>query len=198
MYKGDTTTPGSLGYERKVLSSISNGTVTLSSWISLEHLRELLKSRQDNTTDVLQITRSTFDRLTQESRGNTAIAAELKKLLAETRIIIAPDAPEKKKTSTAFIREIEAAGVILGNTTQQDINDKTPMAKWLLDIMSQLTGNKDLDWSHLSSLLAAGSGADGLTNRINTLINHLLITMPAEAYDVDRAIRSRREVIWSV
>jgi hypothetical protein len=30
------------------------------------------------------------------------------------------------------------------------------------------------------------------------LINHLLITMPAEAYDVDRAIRSRREVIWSV
>jgi hypothetical protein len=41
MYKGDTTTPGSLGYERKVLSSISNGTVTLSSWISLEHLREL-------------------------------------------------------------------------------------------------------------------------------------------------------------
>ena len=196
--KGDVKTPGSVGYERKILGHVSGGAVTLSGWANINRLVELTDKTPKDVTDVIEVTKATFERIKEIVARNERHADKLKKLLNSKRIIVLPNLPEDKTRGLPFIREIESAGVILGNTTREDIEQRTPIAGWLMNIMSELTGNTELTWAQLNSLVAAESDdPEAIDKRWNVLIRRLLITMPLRAYDADAEMRYKREALWA-
>ncbi|MFA6141911.1 MAG: hypothetical protein WC738_01260 [Candidatus Omnitrophota bacterium] len=192
--RGNEHTPGSWKHERDVLSAISNGMVDVKAieTSSIEKLKDNLKSlvgAEKGVTYVVQLTEDEFDSIKKDS--------EIDKLLKNTRLMVLPNVKFAENRGIPFIREIESAGVILGNTTEKDIRDKTAMAGWLKTVMSKLTGNKAIDWDMLNALVAAKSpDLISFEQRVDFLLKHLQVKL--EPYKADEGVRERRQLLWSV
>ena len=133
--------------------------------------------------------------LTEDELDSIKGDAEIAKLLKDTRLMVLPNVKLGENRGIPFIREIESAGVILGNTTEKDLADKTAIAGWLKTIMSRLTGNKAIDWDMLSTLLKTPDPVT-FAERIKTLLEKLAVKI--QPYEADKELRGRRELLWSV
>jgi len=200
---GDTRTPGSIGYERRVLRHISQGRVELVGWSTIQGLVDTVRTSEKSVVNVIQVTKTTADKLKAiaESPVHTRpqLRMEVRRMLENTRIMILPDLPtepQRRRRGLPFIREIESAGVLLGNTSEQDIAQQTSIAHDLRSLMMRLTGNAELSWENMRALITAD--AQNIDQRWNILINALLVTMPAAAYDAEARVRARRELQWSL
>ncbi len=188
-FRGDG--PGSYIYERKALNQASNGMVDLVQVHDIKDLESLIGSAKGIV--VVQLTQDELKQLTDKPEY-----AKIAQLLNMTRVMALPRVDIIEKKGIPFVREIEAAGVILGNTSEDDIANKTAIAGWLRELMIRLTGNRAIDWKMLGVLLKTPDPSMPFNERVRILIKELLITMPARAYEVDKELRGRRELLWAV
>jgi len=119
------------------------------------------------------------------------------KMLSSIRMLTIPAKNIERDRTLFYAREVEATGVILGNTKMDDITDKTGRAIDLANIMRQMTG-RQVSIADVGALISAVATSDSIDERFKKLIEHLLLTMPIERYEIDKGLESRRQVLWSV
>ncbi|MFH0764513.1 MAG: sugar phosphate nucleotidyltransferase [Candidatus Omnitrophota bacterium] len=185
--------PGSFRYEKEILNRVSDGRVELSEVISCdagelkEALQGLMKG-EEGVNYVVQLTEGEFNSIKDDK--------DIARLLKDTRLMVLPNVKLGENRGIPFIREIESAGVILGNTKPEDIRDKTAIAGWLKTVMSKLTGNKAIDWEMLATLLKSPDPAMSFADRISILLKNLQVRI--QPHKADEGVRERRQLLWSV
>jgi len=194
---GDKREPGSFMSERGFIRKISDDAATLSQWEGIDGLLNLTSRPKRDATDVVLLTRSTFEKIKEIVRTgvetyDAQVVEKLQEVLKNTRILLAPDITEGEIYNLSLVRGMISAGVVLGNTTEADINSRKPNAQGLMSLMSELTGQDAIAWDHILALLAARSGA--IEERASILISNLLPVIVAR--EIDKGLRSRIHAIW--
>lgn len=189
--------PGSWKYERQWLKRALGDAVQIDQFQHVSELVEIIgKDKQAGINSVVVLTP---DELSQIDRDG-ALKNRLLPILASTRMMTVPKVGVERR-GLPFIREIESAGIVLGNTTKEDIDKKTDIARSLKRIMVRLTGNPKIDWNILANLIEnkeKNPDPAYFNERIRILLHELLITMPARPYEADKEMKGRRELLWAV
>lgn len=183
--------------EKGVLEGISGGAVQMSSPYvpTVDGLAKESKNLDPSYTHVFII----YGDLLEGIKGNAELATRLQGVLTQKILPIARPSVTNEHKGIAFVREIESAAVKLGLTSKKEIEEGIGYAIGLQRIISQLRGGVEVTLDSLRALIGVETDdLRAITNRITTLLNKLLIEKPIEQYDMDRAVRARRELLWSL
>jgi len=90
--------------------------------------------------------------------------------------------------------EILAIGVILANTTEEQIKKKDVQAEHLLEALRSITQKADLELQELANLV--GSAEEEDKGRVWFLLNRLLISVPMERIQI-QSLNAVRAIYWS-
>ncbi|MFA5147200.1 MAG: hypothetical protein WC515_07490 [Candidatus Omnitrophota bacterium] len=179
LYRGE-----SFESEKSFIKTVTHGLVNMRQYQKIDDV-----GKPDTPRDVVVVM---ADRERDLDRLDRAI-------LSSVRIL-----PVSKKYADRVmtaVRELEAAGVILGNTEPKDITDKaSERARDLARLMARMTSTR-VDTKDLAALLSArdiATGQDNPEDRLKKLVDQLLITMPIERHEIDKGLEGRRQVLWSV
>ncbi|MDD4202837.1 MAG: UTP--glucose-1-phosphate uridylyltransferase [Candidatus Omnitrophica bacterium] len=180
--------------EKKILSLISGGTVSMRQYADLSDLSQ--SSFDPKYEHVVIAYGEDLEDLNVNKKDAKAEEDRLRvKTLLETMKIMPVQKPAEKdlrEKGVFFIREIESAAVVLANT--KEITDDSGIL--LLNIMQQLVQiGTEITRADLVMLL----GLEGQTfsNRLGILLSKLLIPPQPITGTLDTLIRTRRQILWS-
>lgn len=179
---------GNFNREKRILKSATHGAAELKMYASenLEKLQEQLK-RDDGYEHVFIM----LDGDIEKVKNNGSLMQKMADVLKSKMIAIGENA------DLSFIREIEAAGVILGNTDLEEVAEGTGSAAVLQRIMSRLTG-RDITFEDLELFMGmTGYDAGVVMKRLKELVDRLLVSRPVVRYDASEEAENLRKALWS-
>jgi len=201
--------PGSFQHERALLKNRSGEGIDMDFIDSAKDDVKILKENllknlggkdKERVKYVVQLTKDEWNLL----KGlNESELKEVTTALAGARIMVLPSLPKGRPNGLPFIREIEAGGIRLGLTDFKKVSEDPTCsdALALKAMMARLTGNRNIDTKMLMDLFVTAGAPElptAFADRIQRLIRGLLITVPARAYETDKELKGRRELLWAV
>ncbi|MFH1411456.1 MAG: hypothetical protein ABIG55_02290, partial [Candidatus Omnitrophota bacterium] len=129
--------------------------------------------------------------------------ADLKNFLRDKRILALPAMREGQR-GVDIVREITGAAIMQASLKAEDIQTKTSLAKDVLKMMRQFTGNNRLNFNDLYGMLAFND--DKIPAEIKTsdafewmimVLKSLLINMEMTPFDPLKEMEKRRQIMWA-
>ncbi|KJJ83553.1 secreted protein containing Alpha-D-phosphohexomutase, alpha/beta/alpha domain II [Candidatus Omnitrophus magneticus] len=184
MYKGD-----SFRKEKKIIEQAMNNQVIFRQYNDKEHLLSL--SDADDFKKSSNVIFMFNDDMEKIISGE---GADIFKDILNEKILALEKPSVENMEEYPFLREIEVAGIILGLTTKEDIEQETRVAMNLKTIMSHLSGY-DITSNDLKYLV----DVDSIDNikRITNVLKKLLISVPMVYYKAEEEIKKTRQVLWA-